>query len=102
LPAQLREILSKSAASRRARAVIWPIDEIERQNKLFRADEGFRSIYMPFDHLLFFGADAGGDQFAYAIQPNGKIRKKDVYRWEHGTDARSWFAMRLERTWSSG
>jgi hypothetical protein len=52
---------------------------------------------MPFDHLLFFGDDGGGDQFALSIQADGVIHKYDIYRWEHETDARSWFASGLEQ-----
>lgn len=76
---------------------VWPVAEIERQNKLFRTYEAFRDLYMPFDHLLFFGADAGSDYFAFAIHADGKIHKNDVYRWEHENDGRSWFAAHLEQ-----
>lgn len=77
--------------------MIWPAAEIERRNREFRANPDFRSLYMPFDHLLFFGDDGGGDQFAFAIDADGEIRKLDVFRWEHESDSRSWFAGRLEQ-----
>jgi hypothetical protein len=51
---------------------------------------------MPFDHLLFFGAGAGGDRFAFAIHADGKIHKHDIFRWNHETDERVWIANSLE------
>ena len=76
--------------------VIWKISDIVNRNKEFRESVSFRELYMPFDHLLFFGDDGGGgDQFALAIHADGIVHKHDVYRWEHETDARSWFASGL-------
>ena len=75
---------------------IWPIEKIEAGNRKFRTFEGFRDLYMPFTSLLFFGIDGGGDQFAYPIQADGTIHKHDIFRWEHETDARTWFAGNLE------
>jgi hypothetical protein len=72
--------------------IIWSLSDIVNRNSEFRESEEFRDLYMPFDHLLFFGDDGGGDQFALAIHADGIIHKDDVYRWEHETDARSWFA----------
>ena len=81
---------------------VWPVAEIERQNKQFRTNEGFRDLYMPFDHLLLFGADAGSDHFAFAIHADGKIHKNDVYRWEHENDARSWLCGASNSFWKNG
>ena len=50
---------------------------------------------MPFDDLLFFADDGGGDQFAFAIHADGQIHKPDVFRWEHESDGRVWFATGL-------
>jgi len=77
--------------------VIWKISDIVNRNKEFRDTVSFRELYMPFDHLLFFGDDGSGDQFAIAIQADGFVHKPDVYRWEHETDARSWFASGLSQ-----
>ena len=76
---------------------IWSLAEIEKQNKEFRITASFRELYMPFNHLLLFGADVGSDHYAFAIQADGQIHKNDVFRWEHETDARSWFAGNLEQ-----
>lgn len=72
--------------------VVWTLSNLISLNREFRVSAEFRKLYMPFDHLLFFGDDGGGDQFALSIHADGVIHKCDVYRWEHETDARSWFA----------
>lgn len=77
--------------------VIWTISDIINRNNEFRDSVSFRELYMPFNHLLFFGDDGGGDQFALAIHADGIVHKHDVYRWEHETDARSWFASGLSQ-----
>jgi hypothetical protein len=98
LPMLLREFLLEAdgaGVSRYNFPIIWSSAEIQKQNQEFRTYAGFRELYMPFDHLLFFAADGGGDQFAYAIQADGKIHAHEVFRWEHETDARSWYASSL-------
>jgi len=75
--------------------IIWALSDIVKRNKEFRNSVEFSELYMPFDHLLFFGDDGGGDQFALAIHADGVVHKPDVYRWEHESDARSWFASGL-------
>ena len=76
---------------------MWSASQIERENRQFRTYPDFRALYMPFDALLFFADDGAGDQFAFAIHADGRVHKNDVYRWDHETDARSWFAGRLEQ-----
>lgn len=99
LPAKLQELLHESNGIRDGdgSGLIWSAAEIARANLAFRETEGFRELYMPFDHLLFFGDDGGGNQFAFAIQADGLIRNPDVYRWDHETDAREWYAGTLKR-----
>jgi hypothetical protein len=98
-PDQLRELLLEcdGIVGEYGDDVVWPAAEIVRQNREFRGYEDFRELYMPFDHLLFFGADGGGDQFAYAIHADGNIAKRDVFRWDHETDGREWYAGHLEQ-----
>lgn len=52
-------------------------------------------LYISFDDLLFFGADGGGDQFAYRILDGGIPETSGVYRWNHETDSRHGFAADL-------
>jgi SMI1-KNR4 cell-wall len=98
LPQGLRELLLESdgVTADYDSGVVWPVADIQYRNLEFRSTESVRELYMPFDHLLFFGDDGGGNQFAFAIHADGHIHKPDVYQWEHETDARSWFAGHLE------
>ncbi|MGA5298551.1 SMI1/KNR4 family protein [Nucisporomicrobium flavum] len=64
--------------------VVWPVERIVRDNLEFRTFPDFKDLYAPFDDLLFFGDNGGGDQFAYrAGDPAGA-----VLVWEHETDER--------------
>lgn len=84
--------------------LVWPLDRIVADNTDFRSRTDFVDLYMPFSSLLFF-ADAGnGDQFAFSIL-NDKIRKSDVFAWNHENDSRMWVAPDLGRYfewWASG
>ena len=63
---------------------IWPVERIVRDNLDFRAYADFKELYAPFDDLLFFGDNGGGDQFAYRPgDPAGAILV-----WDHETDER--------------
>jgi hypothetical protein len=98
LPQELRDILSESNGllSGYGGTLLWSTDEIVRHNKEFRTDQSLRGKYQPFDKLFFIGDDASGDQFAYAVELDGKIRRSDIYRWDHETDARPRYAKDLE------
>lgn len=98
LPADLRSLLleSNGVAGNYSSPLVWSTDDIVQQNLAFRRNSDFAELYMPFDHLFFFGADGGGDQFAYRIL-GGQIRDTSwIYRWDHESDDREWFADRLE------
>src|SRR6516162_6852838 len=99
LPALLREFLLEAdgVTADYGSGVIWSATDIQKRNQEFRTRPSFRDLYMPFDHLLFFGDDGGGDQFAFAVHADGQVHKQDLFRWAHETDARSWFASRLEQ-----
>jgi hypothetical protein len=106
LPQELRELLAESNGVRGEYDLdlIWPIERIIADNRLFREDESFRDLYMPFDGLLFF-ADAGnGDQFAFAVA-GGQVRRPDIFVWNHEEDSRTWLAKDLRdylEGWVSG
>ncbi|MGW1513594.1 SMI1/KNR4 family protein [Streptomyces sp. NPDC002394] len=93
LPAELRQLLleSNGIIGRIAVDTIWPVEQIAEQNLLFRSDSSFAQLYMPFDALLFFGDNGGGDQFAFVRTP----QRPDVFVWEHETDSRRWVARDL-------
>src|SRR5215475_13035653 len=62
LPQDLRELLKESdgVTAHYGAGVVWSSSQIREQNQKFRGDHDFKELYMPFDHLLFFGADGGG------------------------------------------
>ncbi|MFF0425496.1 SMI1/KNR4 family protein [Streptomyces sp. NPDC021012] len=93
LPAELRQLLleSNGIIGRIAVDTVWPVERIVEQNLLFRSDSSFAQLYMPFDALLFFGDNGGGDQFAFVRTP----QRPDVFVWEHETDSRRWVARDL-------
>jgi len=106
LPESLRELLAESNGVRGEYDLdlIWPIERIIADNRLFRENESFSTLYMPFDGLLFF-ADAGsGDQFAFAVA-GGQVRRPDIFVWNHEDDSRTWLAKDLRdylEGWISG
>ncbi|TDC40846.1 SMI1/KNR4 family protein [Actinomadura sp. KC345] len=71
--------------------VVWPLEQIVEQNLCFWSDDAFADLYMPFDALLFFGDNGGGDQFAFVRTPP----RPDVFVWDHEDDSRSWAARNL-------
>ncbi|MFI0220238.1 SMI1/KNR4 family protein [Streptomyces lydicus] len=94
LPPELKQLLLEcNGVIGRARVdTVWTIDQIVEQNLLFWSDESFVQLYMPFDALLFFGDNGGGDQFAFVQRP----QRPDVFVWEHESDSRRWVANNLQ------
>jgi len=72
--------------------IVWSAERILAENTSLRNDEQFRNLYMPFDPLLFFGDNGGGDQFAFVRTPE----RDDVFVWDHETDSRNWISPSLE------
>ena len=99
IPKQLREfwLEADGFTADYGSPVIWSVAHLEEQNRQFRTTPAFKDLYMPFDHLLLFGDDGGGDHFAFAIHADGQIHKRDVFCWDHETDGRAWFAGGLEQ-----
>jgi hypothetical protein len=97
LPADLRSLLleSNGVAAYYSAPLVWSAAEIIEQNLFFRRNPEFRDLYMPFDALLFFGAEGNGDQFAYRVLA-GQIHDWGIYEWDHESDNRQWFAHNLE------
>ncbi|MGA5081521.1 SMI1/KNR4 family protein [Streptomyces griseoincarnatus] len=90
VPAQLGALLRETdgVADAYGTDVVWPLAHIVEQNLLFWSGETFAGLYMPFDSLLFFGDNGGGDQFALVVAPE----RDDVFVWDHETDSRMWVA----------
>ena len=75
--------------------LIWTVEEIIKRNIEMRTGSIYHECYMPFDNLLFF-ADAGnGDQFGFRIL-QGKIKRSNVFAWNHEDDSRMWVAPSLQ------
>jgi hypothetical protein len=74
-------------------SLIFPLTELVDTNRDYRTN-GARSDCMPFDHLLFFGSEANGDQFGFPISQEGDYMGP-VFAWSHETDCREFFAYSL-------
>ncbi|MEU8888991.1 SMI1/KNR4 family protein [Streptomyces sp. NPDC048442] len=94
IPQSLQEFLLESdgMVTKYGVDTIWKAERILAENVMFRSDEQFRSLYMPFDPLIFFGDNGGGDNFAFVRTPE----RDDVFVWDHETDSRSWISASLE------
>ncbi|MCX5072345.1 SMI1/KNR4 family protein [Streptomyces sp. NBC_00513] len=94
LPRALRELLlvSDGVVDADGTDVVWSAEHIGLTNAEFRGSADFRMLYMPFDALVFFGDNGGGDQFAAVRTPE----RDDVFVWDHENDSRTWVAARLE------
>ncbi|MET9307314.1 SMI1/KNR4 family protein [Streptomyces cellulosae] len=90
LPGSLADVLRENGGVVDAYGtdVVWPLARIVEENLLFWSGEAFAGLRMPFDPLLFFGDNGGGDQFALVVRPE----RNDVFVWEHETDSRVWVA----------
>jgi SMI1-KNR4 cell-wall len=87
-PNDLTELLGQSnGLAHRGASFVWSADEIVKQNLEMRSVQGFRTLFMPFDTLLFFGDDANSDLFFIPIL-DGETRHGFVFRWDHETDSR--------------
>ncbi|MFF2548723.1 SMI1/KNR4 family protein [Kitasatospora sp. NPDC058063] len=93
LPTDLEQLLleSNGVLGHAHVHTVWTIDQIVEQNLRFWSDETFAQLYMPFDALMFFGDNGGGDQFAFVQKP----QRPDVFVWEHESDSRRWVANNL-------
>lgn len=93
LPAKLKEMMAAPApiCDQWGAEVIWSATNIIKLNCELRGPN-FAELYMPFNHLLFIGADSSGDQFALIIAGDGRIHRNDVFRWSHECDSRTWYA----------
>lgn len=94
LPAQLAALLLETdgVTGAHAKDAVWPLARIVERNLLFWSPDAFPGLYMPFDALLFFGDNGGGDQFAFVLTP----RRPDIFVWDHEDDSRLWAARELD------
>lgn len=95
IPLPLRALLTETdgIAAHYGTEFIWTSERILTENLDFRRSEQLKTLYMPFDSLMFFGDNGGGDQFAFVRTPE----RDDVFVWDHETDSRTWISPSLER-----
>ena len=94
LPDELRRLLAETDGLGEGR--VMSAREIARVNHEMRTTEDFAALYMPFEPLMFFGADDNGDLYAFRIL-GGEPNPGDVFVWDHETDSRTATAFGLER-----
>ncbi|MFE0040334.1 SMI1/KNR4 family protein [Streptomyces sp. NPDC059015] len=89
-PEDLRSLLSESngISDEYGTDFVWSVERIVEKNREMRQSVDFRSLYMPFEPLLFFGDNGGGDQFAFVQRP----LRPDIFVWRHESDSRLWVA----------
>ncbi|MFJ4989662.1 SMI1/KNR4 family protein [Streptomyces sp. NPDC088732] len=94
LPAQPAGLLleTNGVVGTYGKDVVRSLDRIVQENLLFWSPNSFPGLYMPFDPLLFFGDNGGGDQFAFVLTPD----RPDIFVWDHENDSRLWAARDLE------
>ncbi|PRY32989.1 SMI1/KNR4 family protein [Pseudosporangium ferrugineum] len=85
-PEDLASLLAETDGVRGAWGLdaVWPVERIVRDNVEFRTFPDFKDLYAPFDDLLFFGDNGGGDHFGFV--PGDPSR--GVVVWDHETDER--------------
>lgn len=93
MPAELVSLLQETDGIAGGYGVdtVWPLERIVEDNLRFWSDGSFANLYMPFDALLFFGDNGGGDQFAFVRAPG----RPDIFVWQHEDDSRRWVALDL-------
>jgi SMI1/KNR4 family protein SUKH-1 len=98
LPHSLRQLLleTNGLTGEYELEVVMSAEEIVEENTMMRSTEDFVELYMPFDHLLFFGRAGNGDLFAFPI--NGRqASDRNVFLWDHEDDSRVATSASLER-----
>lgn len=86
VPADLRALLLESDGilGEFDEDIVWTAERIAADNASFRVNPSYAELYEPFDKLMFFGDNGGGDQFAFV--PGEPAA--GVVVWEHETDVR--------------
>jgi SMI1/KNR4 family protein SUKH-1 len=94
LPGDLRSLLVETDGL--GDGLVLSAGEIAQVNREMRTTADFAELYMPFEPLLFFGAEGNGDLYAFPILA-GVARSTDVFVWDHESDSRTATAFGLER-----
>ncbi|WP_226358050.1 MULTISPECIES: SMI1/KNR4 family protein [unclassified Pseudonocardia] len=86
VPPDLRALLLETDGlhGRHGAALVHPARQIVDDNLALRRDPGLAELYLPFDQLIFFADNGGGDLFGFPALPN----RPEVVVWDHETDSR--------------
>jgi hypothetical protein len=76
--------------------LVMPLDDLVKRNEWLRGTDSIADLYMPFDHLLFFGEEGNGDLHAFPIAIDGSYGNQNIYEWNHENDSRSWRASSID------
>ena len=98
IPEHLKELLleSNGITGTYGLDVVWSTAGIKGQNLDMRHDKDFQDMFMPFDHLLFFGSNGAGDYYGYPISAAQTISGSEIFCWYHENDDRIVAAFSLE------
>ena len=97
-PKELKSLLLESngiLGSCSVYGLVWSIENIVKVNLEYRQFPGFKSLYMPFDHLLFFSDVCTSDLFGYAVLE--ETEQSSIFQWEHETDRRTQITYTLKK-----
>jgi hypothetical protein len=94
LPLPLGEIYRECGGvlARHSTPLVMPLDQLVERNEWLQNTTSIADLYMPFDHLLFFGEEGNGDLYAFPIAMDGGYGNRNIYEWNHENDSRSWRA----------
>jgi hypothetical protein len=93
LPGELKSLyLECDGILRWSTPIVMPLAQMLETNQSQLTRDSIRGLYMPFDHLLFFGEEGNGDLFAFPIVMAGTYGTENIYKWDHENDSRTWKA----------
>ncbi len=95
VPADLKDLLIETdgVVDEYGTDIVWNARRIVEDNLTFRSNSSFAELYAPFDGMMFFGDNGGGDQFAFVAASD----ETGVIVWDHETDERYPAAVSLEQ-----
>jgi hypothetical protein len=98
LPAPLAKLLSEcdGVTGPQGEPLIFPLEELVGVNVDMWLNHDYEGVFMPFESLLFFGADKLGNLFAYPVLGERPDKSK-IFKWRKDTDSRVFYADGLEQ-----
>jgi len=96
-PDDLKQLYSQTdgVSAHYGAPLVMPLQKAVQENQTLRQSPDLRGLYMPFNHMLIFGAAGNGDLFFFPIHSDGSLAHI-VFIWDHESDSRSYFANSLQ------